>query len=423
MKTAAKLAWILAGCGSLAAGLGAEPVRTLAGGPGISGLQDGVGAAARFADPAGVAIDSAGNILIADSGNHCIRRLTPSGIVSTLAGMAGSPGATDGAAGMARFDTPSALAMTPDGTVFISDTGNHTIRRMDPAGRVFTLTGMAGTSGAIDGGPTVARFNSPLGLAIARDGALLVADSGNHAIRRIDSKGTASTFAGNLEGWGAVDGPATAARFNGPVGLAFDAAGNLFVADSLNHSIRRITADGSVTTFAGKPGEDGFADGPGTDARFGTPAELALDRRGNLYVADAFYHTVRKISPSGFVSTVSGLAGADGNADGSYATARFFNPYGLVVTPAGSMVLTDTYNELIREVIAPFSLFVRATGNASPVIQWESVPGQRYQVVFRDHLDTSWSPLGSAVTATGDTTEVRDSAPAGTRFFQVNRLP
>ncbi len=423
MRWVTKLVFAFTASTGLTAAHAAEPVRTLAGAPGISGQQDGVGGIARFADPAGLAMDSAGNILIADSGNHCLRMLTPSGTVSTFAGIAGDPGATDGTAATARFDTPSSLALASDGTLFISDTGNHTVRRLDLSGRVTTFAGSAGSAGATDGTATTARFNSPLGLAIAVDGSLFVADSGNHAIRRIDSKGTVTTFAGNLEGWGSSDGNASTARFNGPVGLAFDPAGNLFVADSFNHAIRRITPNGTVTTFAGKLGEDGFLDGAGGEARFGTPAELALDRRGNLFVADAFYHTLRKITPSGQVSTIAGLAGADGNMDGAYSASRFFNPYGLVSSPSGSLILSDTYNETVREVVAPFALSVRSAGKDSPVIQWESVPGQRYQVYQRDTLAAPWTPMGAPVTASLTTTEVRDTASQPTRFYQVDRVP
>lgn len=403
----------------------ADAVATLAGGAGISGHSDGVGTAARFADPVGLAIDADGNILLADSGNHCLRRITPAGIVSTLAGGPGLAGSADGVGTAARFDSPSALAVAPDGTVYISDTGNHTLRRLDRNGRITTLAGLAGVSGATNGVGSQVRFNAPLGLAVTPSGDVFVADSGNHVIRRIDTRGQVTSFAGILESWGEDNGPGNVARFNGPVGLALDRSGNLVVADSLSHTLRRISPDGTVALLAGKPGEDGSTDGPAKESRFGTPAELAFDARGNLYVTDAWFHTLRRITPGGQVSTVAGLAGAEGSGDGSYTAARFFNPYGLVVTPRGSLVMTDTFNQTLRELHAPFALTVTLPAGAGALLRWESQPGARYQVFARNALDAPWTILGTPLTASGVTTDWTDSAPGTTphRWYQVNLLP
>jgi sugar lactone lactonase YvrE len=400
----------------------ADSVRTLAGAPLTSAFADGPGGAARFADPVGLALDSVGNVFIADSANHCLRQLTPAGNVTTIAGRAGDYGSNDGGLGIARFDTPSALAVARDGTLFISDTGNNTIRRRAANGTVSTFAGFAGTPGSTNGVGPVARFNAPLGLALAANGDLFVADSGNHVIRRISSGGSVTTFAGGAELWGAADGKGDQARFNGPVGLVFDRAGNLLVADSFNHAIRKITPDGTVTTLAGKLGEDGYADGAAGDARFGAPAELAFDPNGNLFVTDGWYDTLRKITPNGTVSTVAGLVGTEGSADGSYGGARFFNPYGLVATPTGSLIVSDTYNELIREVITPFTLSAKRTANSPTVIHWESIAGRTYRVLVRDSLSTPWQPLGADLTATGAAAEATDPAAANARFYQVERI-
>ncbi len=399
-----------------------DSVRTLAGSAQMSAYLDGPGANARFADPVGLALDSAGNVFIADSANHCLRQLTPAGNVTTFAGRPGDFGSDDGGTGFARFDTPSALAVARDGTLFISDTGNNTIRRRDPNGTVTTFAGFAGTPGSTNGVGSVARFNAPLGLALAGNSDLFVADSGNHAIRRITSDGNVTTFAGGLEQWGAADGKGEQARFNGPVGLVFDKVGNLLVADSFNHAIRKIAPDGTVTTLAGRLGEDGFADGRAADARFGAPAELAFDPNGNLFITDGWYDTLRKITPDGTVSTVAGLVGNEGSADGSYGGARFFNPYGLVATPTGSLIVSDTYNELIREVITPFTLSAKRTANSPTVIRWESIAGRTYRVLVRDSLSAPWQPLGTDLKAIGATAESTDSATIAMRFYQVDRL-
>lgn len=401
-----------------------EAVSTFAGTPTKSGHLDGTVLAARFSDPVGLALDSGGNLWVADSGNHCLRRISPTGIVSTVAGSPGVPGSTDGTGSLARFDTPSALAAAADGTLYVSDTGNHTIRRIDRNGRVATLAGLAGQPGATNGVGSRARFNSPLGMAVASDGSLWIADSGNHVIRRMDPQGKVSVMAGVPEVWGDDDGPAASARFNGPVGLAFDSSGNLVISDSLNHTLRRLTAGGTVTTAAGKSGEDGSTDGLPSEARFGTPAELSFDTRGNLFVTDAFYHTIRRVQADGRVSTVAGLAGAEGGSDGGYSRARFFNPYGLVITARGSLIVTDTFNQTIRELVAPFFLSVetRPTGIH---LRWESQRGLRYQVFSRTGLDAPWDPVGEPLTAVDPVSEWSPAAPSlsPNRWYQVTLLP
>ena len=415
LSAVAALVWMTAPLGAT------EAVTTFAGIPGTAGHVDGTAAGARFSDPLGLAVDAAGNVLVADSGNHCIRRITPAGVVTTLVGTPGVAGSVDGAANSARFDTPSAVAVGADGTVFISDTGNHTLRRFDRSGRVSTLAGKPGGAGATNGLAAAARFNAPLGLAVSASGIVFVADSGNHLIRRIDASGTVTTLAGVAESWGDEDGPAATARFNGPVGLALDSSGTLFVADALNHAVRRIAVDGMVTTLAGNSAEAGFVDGPAREARLGTPAELALDPRGNLYVTDALYHTIRRLDVDGRLATVAGLAGADGASNGEHTAARFFNPYGIAVTPRGTLVVSDTFNGTLRELVAPFALRVSAPGR---VIQWESQPGQRYQVYSCTDWAQPWTAIGSPITASGNTTEWTDtlSVPTRERWYQI-RIP
>lgn len=394
-----------------------DSIRTLAGAPEIAAHADGPRGLARFSDPAGLALDAAGNLFIADSANHCLRRLAADGAVTTLAGRPGQAGFD-----AVHFDSPTALVVAPEGTVFVADTGNHAIRRVLSTGIITTFAGKPGEAGATNAVGPAARFNSPLGLAFAADGTLLVADSGNHVIRRVAPDGAVTTLAGELESWGATDGPAATARFNGPVGLAFDRSGSLFVADSANHAIRRLTPDGTVTTFAGKLGEDGCVDGPASVARFCKPAGLAFDAEGRLYVVDSFNHVLRRIAPDGAVSTVAGLAGVDGSSDGADGTGRFFNPYGVAVTASGSLIVSDTYNQLLREVLAPFTLSATATANGGTLIRWEAVAGHRYRVLARERLDASWQPIGGEVTATAVIGELLEPTNHASRFFQVEQL-
>ncbi len=399
-----------------------DSVRTLAGLPEIPGSLDGTNTTARFNDPAGIAIAADGTIFVADNQNHAIRRIGTNGIVTTLAGLLGTPGAADGSASTARFDSPTGIALGPDGALYVSDTGSHTIRRVTTNGIVTTLAGLAGTADYVDGSSSDARFNQPLGLAVAADGTVFVADSGSHLIRTIATNGIVSVLAGNPETFGSADDTGTNAFFNSPVGLALAPDGSLFVSDANNFTIRRVTADGVVTTIAGAAGQDGSADGPAASARFGKPAELALAPNGTLYIADAAKHTIRRLAPDGRVSTIAGLVGADGAADGANGVARFFNPYGLAVSSGGSLIVADTYNETVRELLAPFTVGVSSAGDAR-VISWESVVGCGYQVQFKDSVSDGWQNLSPAVAASGLITAQADNSPAAsTRFYRILRL-
>ena len=391
-----------------------DSVITLAGQALMMGGTNGTGTNALFGDPAAIVADASGNVFVADSQNHAIRRISTNGVVSTFAGQLGTPGSSNGTGTQAQFDTPSGIAMDQSGNFFVSDTGNHTIRKISPAGVVSTIAGLAEQSGFTNGIGAAARFNSPLGLAVALSGTVYVADCGNHLIRAILPGNVVTTLAGGPENWGSDDGIGGDARFNGPVGLSLNAEGNLFVSDSNNHTIRRITPNGSVTTWAGVPGGDGCVNGDRLTARFSKPAELAIDQKNNLFVADSFNHVIRKISSNGNVTTVTGAAGSRGSADGINGQARFFNPYGLAVAPDGSLMVADVYNELLRVVLVPFSVAIQSSsGSGMATLSWDCVAGRRYQVQYQDQdaIDSgAWLSLGSSITATDLSTTQIDNA-------------
>jgi hypothetical protein len=231
--------------------------------------------------------------------------------VRLLAGT-GADGHHDGDAFRATFSDPFAVALGPDGVVYVADAGDdNAIRRLGPNGEVTTVAG--GVEGFADGVGATARFNTPSGLALDASGVLYVADTGNHAIRRVDRSGRVTTVAGDgVAGW--RDGAGGSARFNGPIGLSFDAEGRLLVADTYNDRIRAITKSGEVITVAGE-GVPGLADGPALAARFDTPTGLAVGPDHAVYVADTGNELIRRISPDGTVTTVQAID-FSGNAEG-----------------------------------------------------------------------------------------------------------
>ena len=322
--------------------------KSFAGTVGSPGALDATGAAARFNIPYAIARDGAGNFYVADTNSHTIRKITPGGIVTTLAGLAGAPGSTDGTGGAARFNAPRGVTVDTGGNVYVADTQNSTIRKITPGGLVTTLAGTAGNVGSLDGTGAAAQFRNPWGVAADATGNVFVADTSNNAIRKITTGGVVTTLAGLPGSSGPDDGTGSAARFYGPQGLTIDGAGTLFVADTYNHAIRMVTTDGTVTTLAG--GSSGAGDGTGSAAQFNFPGGVAVDAAGNVWVADTQNGTMRLVTPAGVVTTVAGTAGQFGAVDGTGAAAQFYYSFGVAVDGAGDAYVADSLNSIIRKV-------------------------------------------------------------------------
>jgi sugar lactone lactonase YvrE len=281
------------------------------------------------------------------------------------------------------------------GNVYVSDWLNSVIRKVAPGGAVTTLAGLAGAGGSEDGIGSAARFAGPYGVAVDEAGNLYVADSNNNTIRRVTPAGAVTTRAGSAGQIGSTDGTGVTARFNGPNGIAVDGATNLYVADTLNHTIRKVTPARVVTTVAGLAGNPGSADGIGNGARFNYPSGIAVDSETNIYVADTYNNTIRKLTPVGtnwVVTTLGGMPGFYGTADGTGSTARFSNPNGVAVDSAGNVYVADFYFNTIRKGYPPPRLIQAGFVEGHFQFNFTGAPGQPVIVEASTDL-SSWLPI------------------------------
>ncbi len=340
--------------------LAIDAVVTTFSGSGIEGNVDDSFNSVRFGALARITVDSSGNIVVVDASNNRIRSIDANGAVTTIAG-GGSihfnePGFVDATGTAARFDNPRGVAIDASGNIIIADSNNHRIRSISAGGVVSTIAGggLTGTANGsfADGDRDTARFNRPTDVAIDASGNIIVADSFNSRIRSITQQGTVTTIAGSQTGF--FDGASATARFSSPLGVEIDDSGNIIVADGgSNHRVRRITPDGTVSTIAG--GVEGFANGIGSDARFDTPHDSVIDAGGNIIVSDRLNHRIRSIAPDRTVSTIAGTGptgpfSSGDFADGVGAMARFNRPIGVAIDASGNIIVADTGNFRIRKI-------------------------------------------------------------------------
>jgi kumamolisin len=354
-------------------------ISTLAGEVGTTGLENGSGTGATFAYPSGIALDSSGNLYIADYNNNEIREVMAGGVVSTpfgsLTGASGSANNTSTTSGnTALFNTPNGIAADSSNNLYVADTGNNLIRKI-VSGVVSTLAGSGG------------QFSGPEGVAVDASGNVYVADTGNDTIDEISPAGSVGIIAGQTKTAGYADGAATTkALFNAPSSVAVDGSGNVYVADFGNSVVRKISA-GVVSTIAGQAGVPGYLDGPGGAALFNAPSGVAIDGADNLYVTDCLVPPIgsiaagndllRKVTPAGVVSTLAGQAGIEGAANGTGTAAQFYSLQAVALNlTTGAVYLADTYNQTIRMGVPlpPPTISVAAT--QAKALVFGPTPGQ-----------------------------------------------
>jgi gliding motility-associated-like protein len=325
-----------------------QTVAPVAGIAGVVGSANGQASASTFNNPHGIACDLNGNTYIANRYDHTIRKITAAGLVTTFAG-SGSAGSNDGTGTAASFNEPWSLACDTLGNIYVADTKNYKIRKINSIGVVTTVSGN-GTFGVTNGPVANAQFGFPTGIAVSKDGSVIfVCDRMTHTIRKIQS-GMVSTLAGVVYSPGDIDGPAAAAKFDHPYSIALDNGGNILVTDEFNNKVRLVTQAGQVSTFAGN-GTQGSTDGPALTATFNSPWGIAVDNSNNVFVGDADNFTVRKIS-QGTVSVYAGQIGVPGYINGSAITASFNGVSSLWYNSSDNTIyLCDPFSQLVRKIV------------------------------------------------------------------------
>ncbi|MEU2339849.1 RICIN domain-containing protein [Streptomyces sp. NPDC013172] len=365
----------------------APPISTVAG-TGVGGFagDDGPALKAQLKHPYGVAVDSTGVLYVTEYNNHRVRKITADGTISTVAGTGTKGYSGDcGLAVSAQLHQPRGVAVDSAGTLYIADTENHRVRKITADGKICTVagTGTKGYSG--DGGPaTAAQLDGPYGVAVDSSGTLYIAEYNNRRVRKIATGGTISTVAGTgTAGSDGDGGPAVLAKLNRPCAVAVGRAGDLYIADAGNHRVRRIAADGKISTVAGT-GTKGFSgdDGPGTSAKLDSPYGVAIDGVGTLYIVGFNNHRVRKVTADGQISTLAGTgtAGCDGDG-GPAALAQLNNPLGLAVDRVGTLYIADHVNHRVRKVALPARAGLPDSGT---VVSWTNVRSRLRMAVQRE---------------------------------------
>lgn len=329
-------------------------------GSGNRSFADGRASSAAFNFPEGIAVDKAGNVYVADPANNRIRKIDLNGMVSTYAGN-GTAGYANGRADTAQFNEPNSVAVDDSGNVYVGERSGYRLRKILTTGFVITLSGN-GTPGYLDGKGSNARFSGFEGLAVDKQGNVYVADAGSNLIRKVSPTGATTTFSGSGFAYN-LDGPPNVTCFNNPVGLAVDKDGNVYVADQGNYAIRKLNPGGFSSTLAGRIDTTrfGYADGPARVAKFGRSlGGLAVDSLGFVYVVDKLNQVIRKIDQAGNTSTLAGVPLTNGNTDGPGIVAKFYSPSSIASNGAGLLFLSDTRNNTIRKITQSYKFI--ATG-------------------------------------------------------------
>lgn len=398
--------------------------------------------------PTGVTVDRQGDVFVLDSGTYTLKKLVRSGAswsVITIAGLAGASGTSDGTNSDIRFGSSpngfDSIATDASGKLYITDSGNNTIRMLTQIGPDWvstTIAGLAGNRGFADGTNSDSRFANASGVVVDKDGTLYVADSQNYAVRKIVPVGTNWVTTTLARGFGNADGTNSAIKFHAPYGITVDAAGNLYVADSGNNTIRQVVqigADVVCTTIAGKPGSMGLfgtQDGTNSTIRFGLgsagPRAVALGNAGQVLVADTFNNTMRLLTPVGtnwVSSTIGGLGAPVPHdlVDGIGTAARFYHPSGIALDKNANIYVSDADNHTIR-VGQPIPSLRLVSSTDQLVCSWSSM-FSNFVLETSSTLApaTTWTPLTNGLSLSEGEFVVTNTITMPAAFFRLHQRP
>jgi cysteine-rich repeat protein len=397
--------------------VGPDGIISTVAGTGISGFAgDGGPSAEALVDaPMGVAVDAAGRLIIADSGNQRVRRVSAGGTIATVAGTGGDDGSS-AVATTARLITPTDVAVDGAGALYLVDLDDNRVRRVDLDGVITTVAGNGAAGSAGDGGPAIAaELSHPISIAIDSDGAIYIADSANHRIRKVALDGTITTLAGTgTQGDSGDGGPATAAQLRFPYGVAVDQAGSVYIADTGNHRVRKVALDGTISPMAGTgaAGASSGDGGPATAARLWYPTGVTVDSAGVVYIADTSNRRIRKVGLDGIITTIAGTGAPGFAGDGGPATAaQLDGPTDVAVDAAGSVYIADRENYRVRKV-APDGTISTVAGTGTPGRIGDGGSAQVAQLTYPNGLALAGD--GALLVADWSGARVRRVGPDGT---------
>jgi hypothetical protein len=369
----------------------------------------------------GLASDASGNIYLADQNNNVVRKVNPSGTITTFAGT-GAPGflGDSGPATQALLNQPSGVCVAPSGVVYVNDQLNHRVRAISTDGTISTVAGSGSALSFGDGGPALAAgLENPIRCAVDQSGNLYIVDQNAHDIRKVNTSGVITTIAGiaNSAGFGGDTGPAVAALLNNPTAITFDAAGNLYVTDQVNQRIRIIDTSGIINTVAGN-GANAFAGdhGPAISASLNYPGETAIDAAGNLFIVDSTNEVIRMVS-GGIITTVAGTPATVGNNGdgGPPSQAQFSNPFALTLDPAANLYVGDIGNNRVREITGLATAATPCTYTLSSGGEGFPAAGGSGSITITTGVGCGWSMTGAPLWITGATA----GSGNGTLTYQV----
>ncbi|MCX6396057.1 MAG: PxKF domain-containing protein [Propionibacteriales bacterium] len=318
-------------------------------------------------NPYGVAVDGSGNVYIADTVNNRVEKVTPGGQLSVIAGTGDTGAPTEGPATSSNLDLPIGVAVDGSGNVYIADYGNNRVEQVTPGGQLSVIAGTSSQGAPTAGPATSSNLNSPAGVAVDGSGNVYIADQGNHRVEQVTPGGQLSVIAGTGVAGAPTAGPATSSNLDNPTGVVVDGTGNVYIADGRNNQVEKVTPGGQLSVIAGTGAAGAPTAGPATSSNLRTPFGVAVDGSGNVYIADTSNHRVEKVTPGGQLSVIAGTGAAGAPTAGPATSSNLSYPTGVAVDGTGNVYIADFGNHRVEKLVAPPPATIYAFGLQQPL--------------------------------------------------------